>query len=276
MSAARDTGSQSYDDFYQRFDTPVMRRIRREAYGEDIGQHSWLTADELRSDIARLGLTPTARLVDLGCGPCGPLTFILQSVDCVATGIDYVPAALEVGRARAAAAGVGSRITLEHADLDDPLPFPPRSFDAAISLDVVIHLSDRSRLYREVARVLVPGGRFLVTDAGILTGSLSQEELGLRSVQGSIQLVPLGWNEDRLQAAGFRVLEVADRTTTAVRTAMARIAAMQAHREALAELMSHAEIDQQIDYLEVVAALGRRGAVSRMTYLSELDVRRAG
>lgn len=276
MSAARDTGSQSYDDFYRRFDTPVMRRIRREAYGEDIGQHSWVSAEELRADVRRLGLMPTSRLLDLGCGPCGPLCFIMQTVGCSGTGVDSSPAALDVGRARAAALGVEPQLTLRNADLEQTLPFEPRSFDAILSLDVVIHLSDRSRLYDEVARVLAPGGQFLCSDAGILTGSLSQEELRHRSVQGSIQLVPVGWNEACLEAAGLRVLEVEDRTAAALKTAMGRIAAMQAHREALAEVMDRSEIDEQINYLEVVAALGRRGAVSRMTYLAKLDARHTG
>src|SRR4030095_4985193 len=105
------------------------------------------------------------------------------------------PAALDVGRARAAALGVDSQLTLRNADLEQTLPFEPRSFDAILSLDVVIHLSDGSRLDDEVARILAPGGQFLCTDAGILTASLSQEELRHRSLQGSIQLVPVGWNE---------------------------------------------------------------------------------
>ena len=40
-----------YCDTYARFDSPLMQMIRREAYGEDIGQHSWLTAVELREHL---------------------------------------------------------------------------------------------------------------------------------------------------------------------------------------------------------------------------------
>ena len=44
----------NYEPLYAAFDSPLMQQLRREAYGEDIGQHSWVTADELRADIARL------------------------------------------------------------------------------------------------------------------------------------------------------------------------------------------------------------------------------
>jgi hypothetical protein len=37
-----------YEATYREFDSPLMRQIRREAYGEDIGQHSWVGAAELR------------------------------------------------------------------------------------------------------------------------------------------------------------------------------------------------------------------------------------
>ena len=59
----------------------MMRQIRREAYGEDIGQHSRVGSEELRGDMHRLGLAPSSRLVDLGCGPCGPLTFVAALLD---------------------------------------------------------------------------------------------------------------------------------------------------------------------------------------------------
>ncbi|MGH7696804.1 MAG: class I SAM-dependent methyltransferase, partial [Gemmatimonadaceae bacterium] len=122
-----------YESFFREFESPLMRQIRREAYGEDIGQHSWVSADEIRSDIARLQLAPTSSLIDLGCGPAGPLTFILSLVRCRGTGVEVSEAALRVARIRAKSLGVDALLSLAQADLNDPLPFPAATFDAAIS-----------------------------------------------------------------------------------------------------------------------------------------------
>ena len=52
MTTPEQSSAKSYDPLYAAFDSPLMRQLRQEAYGEDIGQHSWVTADEFRSDIA--------------------------------------------------------------------------------------------------------------------------------------------------------------------------------------------------------------------------------
>jgi hypothetical protein len=64
-----------------------MRQLRREAYGKDIGQHSWVTAEELEGDISRLRLSRASRFLDLGCGPGGPLAFIAGQVGCRGSGV---------------------------------------------------------------------------------------------------------------------------------------------------------------------------------------------
>ncbi len=79
MGTSKGPQADEYEPFYREFDSPLMRQLRREAYGEDIGQHSWVGAAELREDIPRLKLSPGNRLLDLDCGPCGPLTFILAA-----------------------------------------------------------------------------------------------------------------------------------------------------------------------------------------------------
>jgi SAM-dependent methyltransferase len=270
MSAASDSRAPGYDSAYAEFDSPLMRRLRSEAYGEDIGQHSWVTAEELRGDIARLRLSPASRLVDLGCGPCGPLTFVVQTVVCRGTGIEQSERALEAGRARAAALGIEHLVTLQAADLNErPLVLASDSFDAALSLDVVLHLRDRAALFREVARILAPGGRFLFTDAGVLTGSISSDEVARRSVHGYTQFSAPGFNERMLERAGLRLLESEDRTESALRNAKGRRAARLAHRKELETLEGANEFARQQEYLETVIALSERGAVSRMMYLAE-------
>ena len=246
-----------------------MRQLRREAYGEDIGQHSWVGADELRGDIHRLKLSPSSRLLDLGCGPCGPLTFILATVGCHATGVELSPAALQVGRVRAASLGIDASLSLHEAELNEPLPFEPGSFDAAMALDVVLHLRDRSKLFREVAKLLPQGGRFLVTDAGVVTGSVSNEEVRERSVHGYTQFVAAGWNEALLESAGFRLIETENRTMSMLKNASGRLAAMQSHRAALDQVWSAADFERQRGYLETIVELSNRGAVSRVMYLTE-------
>jgi cyclopropane fatty-acyl-phospholipid synthase-like methyltransferase len=177
---------------YAAFDSPLMKQLRQEAYGEDIGQHSWVTADEFRSDLDRLSLTTSSRLLDVGCGPCGPLVFAVKSTGCMGTGLDVSAPAIGSGRARASAAGVQDRVALLEADLNLLIPFDGSSFDAAISLDVVIHLPNRKALFHEMARLLVPTGRLLLIDEGVITGSISNEEIERRSVNGYMQFVPPG------------------------------------------------------------------------------------
>jgi len=262
--------SRGYESFYREFDSPLMRVLRREAYGEDIGQHSWVTAEELRQDIVRLKLSSSSRFLDLGCGPCGPLTFILRSVGCRGCGADVSDFALAAGRARAAALGVEASISLHRLDLDEILPFADRSFDAVMALDVVLHLRDRAKLFREVARILAPFGRFLLTDAGVVTGSLSEQDMRRRSAQGHTQLVLPGFNETELENAGFQMLETEDRTSSVLHNSTGRLAASLAHQSELEKLWGMQEFERQRVYLETVVELSRRRALSRIMFLAEL------
>lgn len=254
-----------YESFYQTFDSPLMQQVRREAYGEDLGQHSWTSAEELRGDVARLRLSSSSRVVDLGCGPCGPLMFVIAAAGCRGTGVDSSAGALRAGRARREE----PRLSVALADLNASLPFSAGCFDAAMSFDVVLHLPDRLQLFREVARLLRPGGRFLFTDAGVLTGVVSSEDLRRRSVHGESFYVAPGWNDRLLAAADLRVIETEDRTGRVLTTASGRLAAMLAHRGELEQQSSPAEFERYKSYLDTVLALSRTAALSRLMYLSE-------
>ena len=257
-----------YESFFRNFDSPLMQTIRREAYGEDIGQHSWVSAQELRADIKRLDLSPASRCLDLGCGPCGPLSFVVSSVGCQGVGLELSASAVRVGRARARSLGIDALLSVDQGDLNEPLPFPPSSFDAIVCLDVVLHLRDRVTLFTEVARVLRRGGRFLFTDAGVVTGAVSNEEVRRRSTHGHTQFVPPGWNEGLLGQAGMRLVESENRTAGVTEYARGRLRAIRAHRTELEQVLSAGEFEGQVDYLETVVEVSRRGALSRIMYLA--------
>jgi SAM-dependent methyltransferase len=257
-----------YDELFQGFDSSLSREIRAEAYGRDIGQHSWVTAEELDEDIVRLRLSGASRLLDLGCGPCGPLTFVVAQVRCHGTGLDLSAGALAAGRARGAELGVGGRVTLHQGDLSATLPFADATFDAVMAIDSIIHVGDRESVLREVARVLAPGGRFLFTDGAVITGCISDSEMGLRAVHGNMHFVVPGFNERMIERAGLRLIESEDRTASLLRNAAGRLAARQARRDALEACEGAAGFERQRRYLETVLELSRRGAVARMMYLA--------
>jgi SAM-dependent methyltransferase len=164
---------------------------------------------------------------------------------------------------------VDTLVALHEADLNSPLPFASGTFSSAMSLDVVVHLRNRVELFAEVARILQPRGRFLFTDAGVVTGAVSNEEIRRRSVYGFTQFVAAGWNERLLASAGFRILEVENRTQSALRNAGGRLAANEAHRADLVSALSVADVDRQNEYLQSVVELSRRGAIARLMYLAE-------
>ena len=258
-----------YDKLYEHFDSPLMRQLRAEAYGQDIGQHSWVAAEELLADIPKLKLSPESRLLDLGCGPAGPLTFIAAQTKCQAVGLDVSANAIDAARARAASLGLSQQIILQQMDLNETLPFPDARFHAVVSIDVVLHLRDRAAIFGEVARVLAPAGRFLFTDAGVITGPVSSEEIQRRTPHGYAQFVPPGVNEQLLERAGFRLIETCNRTPDLLKSAAGRLAAREPHRVALEKLEGSPTFLRQQQYLQTVLALAERAALSRIMYLAE-------
>jgi SAM-dependent methyltransferase len=273
MCASAEFDDCGYDAIYEEFESPVMRKVRLEAYGKDIGQHSWVTAEELEEDIPRLRLTRASRFLDLGCGPCGPLVFIVDRIRCNASGADLSRKAIAAGRARVSAHGLENLVTLHEADLNEPMPFASGYFDAVMSVDAVLHLCDRAQLFREVARIMVPGGRFLFTDAGVITGPVSDDEIRRRAFHSRTQFVPPGFNERMLELAGLQLVMCTDRTANLQKSAAGRLHARLNHRAEVEGFEGSAHFADQQQYLETIVGLAQRGAMSRMMYLAESRTR---
>jgi SAM-dependent methyltransferase len=101
------------------------------------------------------------RVLDAGCGE-GYGTALLGTVAAEAVGIDLAPEVV----AHACIAYPGVRFLV--GDLSS-LPLPDASVDAVVNLQVIEHLPDSGAFLDEVARVLVPGGRFWCATPNRLT-----------------------------------------------------------------------------------------------------------
>jgi len=77
-----------YNANYGNFQTELYAQIRHEAFGEDIGQNSWLTADEQDRLLEWLDLSPGKTLLDVASGAGGPALRIAATTGCSVVGID--------------------------------------------------------------------------------------------------------------------------------------------------------------------------------------------
>ena len=98
-----------YDANYGNFRTNLYEEIRREAFGEDIGQTSWLTADEQDRFLKSLDLSPGKTLLDVACGAGGPALRIAATTGCSVVGIDVHEQAVTTASSLATQRGVTER-----------------------------------------------------------------------------------------------------------------------------------------------------------------------
>jgi hypothetical protein len=112
-------------------------------------------------------------------------------------------------------------------------------------------------------------GKFLFTDAGVITGSISDEEVRWRAIHGYTQFVPPGLNEHMLELAGFRVIDREDLTASLLKTASGRLTARLRHRDEVEQVEGSSYFERHQRYLETVIGLSQRGAVARWMYLAE-------
>jgi SAM-dependent methyltransferase len=160
---------------------------------------------------ATANLRPGEIVVDLGSG--GGLDVFLASKkvgpEGRAIGIDMTPAMIERARANAAA-GAYTNVEFYQSTIDR-IPLPDASVDCVISNCVLNLAPDKPAVFREIARVLKPGGRLAVSDIA-LKGELPEDIA--RSMAAYVGCIAGAIRMDDYRAsllgAGFEHVEIVD------------------------------------------------------------------
>jgi SAM-dependent methyltransferase len=258
-----------YDANYGNFQTELYAQIRREAFGEDIGQNSWLTSDEHNKFLEWLDLASGKILLDVGCGAGGPALRIAAISGCSVVGVDVHEHAVATAVCLAAQRGFAERTKFHVANASGPLPFSDASFDAITCIDAINHLPDRPRVIADWTRVLKPSGRLLFTDPVTVTGPLTNAEIEVRSLGGIYVFVPHGYDERIIAESGLRLLACEDVTANMAKVAMARRSARALRSAALRKIEGESEYENQQEFLAVAARVASEGRLSRFLYVSE-------
>ena len=150
-------------------------------------------------------------IVDLGCG--GGLDVFLAAAKVGpsgrAIGIDMTPEMLNLARANAARAGLAN-VEFHQATIDK-LPLPDDSADCVISNCVINLAADKRAVFREIARVLKPGGRLAVSDIALKQPLPPEIGNDLMAYVGCIAgAISIDDYRAGLTAAGFAHVQVID------------------------------------------------------------------
>ena len=161
------------------------------------------------------GLKPGEVVVDLGCG--GGLDVFLAAAKVGPTGkaigIDMTPEMIDRARQNAAKGAGGKPITnVEfHLSTIDKLPLPNASVDCVISNCVINLVPDKRAVFREIARVLKPGGRLAVSDIVLKKPLPPELASDLMAYVGCLAgAIGVGDYQTGLQDTGFGQMEIVD------------------------------------------------------------------
>ncbi len=163
---------------------------------------------EMLDQIARLAqIGPTDRVLDVACGT-GVVSFALASHAFGVVGIDISPGMLAKARAIRHRRGIRNvRFVLGQAE---HLPFHDEQFDAVVCRLAIHHFPQPELEIREMARVLKPGGRLVISDT---ISSEDQREAQLHNALERLRdpsharMLPQTELKKLIEGAGLRVCE---------------------------------------------------------------------
>jgi phosphoethanolamine N-methyltransferase len=171
-------------------------------------------AEEVKAIVAGIDLTGKT-VLDVGCGTGG--------VDIVLAGelnagrvvaIDVQAELLDRARVRMTSAHSHLKARVEfYLVSSGPLNWPDKTFDVVFSKDSLIHIVDKLALYKEVLRVLKPGGVFAASDwlGGANTHSSADWQRFMELTQHSFHMATAAQAETMLRDAGFVNVTSVDR-----------------------------------------------------------------
>ena len=123
-----------------------------------------------------------ARVLDCGCGGGANIKRLLKKCPRgIVKGIDYSPVSVEKSKKVNQAAIAESRCAVLQGSVAD-MVFANDWFDAVTAFETVYFWPDLPRCFREVSRVLKPGGTFLICNES--NGNTDKDEKWTKIING--------------------------------------------------------------------------------------------
>src|SRR5215475_15249190 len=102
-----------YNGHYKQLHADPQSEVRRETYGEDLGQASWLTRDELHGWLPWLRLDATQAALEVACGSGGVTCHLGHETGATCVGVDINAHGIEAASRRAERDGLTSRVAFQ-------------------------------------------------------------------------------------------------------------------------------------------------------------------
>jgi sarcosine/dimethylglycine N-methyltransferase len=216
-----------------------------------------LAATAELADLARI--TEEVSVLDVGSGIGGPARFLAATYGCRVTGVDLSEPFVDAAKYLTERTGLSGRVSFKTASALE-LPFDAGRFDVALLQHVAMNISDRARLYREIRRVLRPGGRLAAFDVVSMSGEPHYPLPWARTPSTSF-LLTADATRGAVEAAGFRTLAWQDGAEAAKAWFIQLSASGSAPSPNLGTLMGP-------DFLQLAANLGRSLMEGRLGILT--------
>jgi SAM-dependent methyltransferase len=257
-----------YNSTYGNFQENVLAKIRRETYGEDIGQNSWITTEEYDTFYSSLDLSVGDSVLEIASGSGGPALYLAKKFKCRITGLDINEEGIKTANQHALDAKI-TDAKFQLADVNQRLPFEDETFDAVMCTDSMNHFRDRLAYLKEWRRVLKSGKRTLFTDPVVVTGPVSNEELAARSNIGFFLFVPLEVTINLIKEAGFKLIRCEDVTGNIELTSGRWHDSRQKHREDLIKIEGEERFNGLQTFFATVHKLTSERRLSRFVFVAE-------
>ncbi len=160
-------------------------------------------------------------VLDIGCGVGGPARYLAATYGCRVTGVDLTEEFVAVAQMLTERCRLDHFVDFHQANGLD-LPFEDASFDMVWCQNVTMNIDDKTAFYREIARVLKPGGRFTSTEMAAGAAGPPHFPLPWARVPEISFLVPQDEMRTALETTGFRILEWRDTSADVVASAQSQ------------------------------------------------------
>jgi len=128
---------------------------------EPISPASQRTVDHMADRLGKVA--ESATILDIGAGYGGAARRLVERFGCRVICLNLSEAENERNRVRNAEVGMTDHIDVIDGSFE-AVPLEDESVEHVWCQDAILHSGDRERVLREVARVLKPGGKFVMTD----------------------------------------------------------------------------------------------------------------